>query len=130
MKSFQERLIYAMSKRNLKQSDLVKMTGINKAALSSYINGRYIPKAHNIRLLSEALDIEKDWFLGEDEKTNVSIIEKLEKVRNIESIQQKILEEYELPNDMEITDSMMLGYLLGYINRILERGWAIKWRHQ
>ena len=122
MKSFQERLIYAMSKRNLKQSDLVKMTGINKAALSSYINGRYIPKAHNIHLLSEALDIEKDWFLGEDEKTNVSIIEKLEKVRNIEDIQQKMLEEYELPNDMEITDSMMLGYLLGYINRILERG--------
>lgn len=61
---------------------------------------------------------------------NKEILELLKKVRNIESIQQKILDEYELPDDMEITDSMMLGYLLGYINKILERGWAEKWRHQ
>lgn len=53
---------------------------------------------------------------------NKEILELLKKVRNIESIQQKILEEYVLPDDMEITDSMMLGYLLGYINKILERG--------
>ena len=53
---------------------------------------------------------------------NKEILELLKKVRNIESNQQNILEEYELPNDMEITDSMMLGYLLGYINKILERG--------
>lgn len=53
---------------------------------------------------------------------NKEILELLKKVRNIEDIQQKMLEEYELPNDMEITDSMMLGYLLGYINRILEGG--------
>ena len=61
---------------------------------------------------------------------NKDILDHLKKVRNIEGIQQKMLEEYELPDDMEITDSMMLGYLLGYINRILERGWAEKWRHQ
>lgn len=53
---------------------------------------------------------------------NKDILDHLKKVRNIEGIQQKMLEEYELPNDMEITDSMMLGYLLGYINKILERG--------
>ena len=53
---------------------------------------------------------------------NKEILELLKKVRNIKSIQQKMLEEYELPDDMEITDSMMLGYLLGYINKILERG--------
>lgn len=53
---------------------------------------------------------------------NKDILELLKKVRDVESIQQKMLEEYVLPDDMEITDSMMLGYLLGYINRILERG--------
>ena len=41
---------------------------------------------------------------------NKEILELLKKVRNIEDIQQKMLEEYELPDDMEITDSMMLGY--------------------
>ena len=61
---------------------------------------------------------------------NKEILELLKKVRNIESIQQKMLEEYELPDDMEITDSMMLGYLLGYINKILERKKKKKWRHQ
>lgn len=52
---------------------------------------------------------------------NKDILDHLKKIRNIECIQQKFLEEYELPDDMEITDSMMLGYLLGYINKILER---------
>lgn len=61
---------------------------------------------------------------------NKDILELLKKVRDVESIQQKMLEEYVLPDDMEITDSMMLGYLLGYINKILERGWKVKWKRQ
>ena len=44
MKTTSERIKKGMDLRNLKQADLVKMTGISKGALSSYISGRYIPK--------------------------------------------------------------------------------------
>lgn len=66
MKTFSERLVFAMSKRNMKQADLVKKTGINKGALSSYINGRYEPKQNNIYLLSKALNVNEAWLMGYD----------------------------------------------------------------
>ncbi|MFR7589833.1 MAG: helix-turn-helix domain-containing protein [Longibaculum sp.] len=66
MKSFSNRLIFAMTKKNIKQSELVKQTGINKGALSSYINGRYEPKQNNIYLLAKALDVNEAWLMGYD----------------------------------------------------------------
>lgn len=66
MKSFSNRLILAMTKKNIKQSELVKKTGINKGALSSYINGRYEPKQNNIYLLAKALDVNEAWLMGYD----------------------------------------------------------------
>lgn len=66
MSSFAERLSYAMSKRNMKQIDLIRLTGINKGALSSYINGRYIPKQTNLFLLAKALNVDEAWLMGYD----------------------------------------------------------------
>lgn len=39
-----ERLKEIMSIRDIKQSEIIEKTGINKGALSSYISGRYLPK--------------------------------------------------------------------------------------
>lgn len=66
MNNFSNRLITAMSKRNMKQSDLVKLTGINKGALSSYINGRYEPKQNNVYLLANCLNVNEAWLMGYD----------------------------------------------------------------
>lgn len=66
MKPFNERLIQAMSQRNINQSQLVKMTGINKGALSSYVNGRYEPKQSNTYLLAKALRVNEAWLMGYD----------------------------------------------------------------
>lgn len=66
MKPFNERLVQAMSQRNINQSQLVKMTGINKGALSSYVNGRYEPKQSNTYLLAKALRVNEAWLMGYD----------------------------------------------------------------
>lgn len=117
MKSFQERLIYAMSKRNLKQSDLVKMTGINKGAMSSYINGRYEPKQNNIYLLSKALDVNEAWLLGYDvemdnNQKNIVLGSELNKIINDISKQLELSPEIvkNIFLDLKINTPVELNY--------------------
>lgn len=80
MDSFSNRLKIAMENLDIKQSELVKRTGINKGALSSYINGRYEPKQKAIYTLAEALSVNESWLMGYDvpmnrNSNNDSIIE-------------------------------------------------------
>ena len=64
MATIAERISLAMDIRNLKQTDLVEKTGINKGALSSYIAGRYEPKQRNIYKLAQALNVSEAWLMG------------------------------------------------------------------
>lgn len=66
MKTISDRIKEGMILRDLKQSDLVEMTGISKGALSSYISGRYVPKQNNIFLISKALNVSESWLMGND----------------------------------------------------------------
>ena len=66
MATIAERISLAMDIRNLKQTDLVEKTGINKGALSSYIAGRYEPKQRNIYKLAQALNVSEAWLMGLD----------------------------------------------------------------
>ena len=66
MKTTADRIKEGMELRQLKQSDLVEMTGISKGALSSYISGRYVPKQTNIYLISKALNVNESWLMGND----------------------------------------------------------------
>lgn len=61
-----DRIKQAMEIRDIKQTDLVEMTGISKGALSSYISGRYVPKQNNIYLLAKALNVSEAWLMGAD----------------------------------------------------------------
>lgn len=62
--AFCQRLKYAMHKSNLKQVDLVRITGISKPQMSSYINGKYMPKQDGIYLLAKALEVSPTWLMG------------------------------------------------------------------
>lgn len=66
MKTTADRIKEGMELRQLKQSDLVEMTGISKGALSSYISGRYVPKQNNIFLIAKALNVSESWLMGND----------------------------------------------------------------
>lgn len=66
MKTIAERIKEGMSLRNMKQAELVELTGISKGALSSYISGRYEPKQNNIYLIAKALNVNEAWLMGLD----------------------------------------------------------------
>lgn len=67
MKSnFSDRLKKAMVMKDLKQSDLARITGIDKSLISNYINGNYSPKQENIYTLSKTLGVDPSWLLGFD----------------------------------------------------------------
>lgn len=66
VKTIAERIKEGMELRNLKQADLVELTGISKGALSSYISGHYVPKQNNIFLISKALNVSESWLMGND----------------------------------------------------------------
>ena len=73
MEDFAKRLRKAMELREMKQTDLIDKTGINKGALSCYLSGKYNPKQDNIFLLAKALDVSEVWLMGADvpmERTN------------------------------------------------------------
>lgn len=66
MKTIAERLKEAMDRIDISQAELVKRTGINKGALSSYLSGRYAPKQKAIFELAKALRVSEAWLLGYD----------------------------------------------------------------
>lgn len=60
--------------RGLKQSDLVHMTGIGKASISSYVSGTYTPKQANITKIAKALNVNVLWLGGTDDRMEISPI--------------------------------------------------------
>ena len=64
--NFADRLKEALDIRKMSQADLVRKTGINKGAISSYLKGRYEPKQSNIYLIAKALDVDEGWIIGFD----------------------------------------------------------------
>ena len=60
------RIKEAMHIRQLRQTDLVEMTGLSKSAISQYLSDRNLPKQKAIFLLSQALGVQEAWLMGYD----------------------------------------------------------------
>lgn len=88
MDTLSSRLKFAMDKINISQSELVRRTGINKGALSSYLNDRYQPKQKAIYQLAKALNVNEAWLMGYDVpmERDISIDEDMYKAANIDFI--------------------------------------------
>lgn len=61
-----DRIKKALEIRDMKQSELVEKTGIDKGQMSSYLAGRYKPKQNNLHLIAEALSVDEAWLMGYD----------------------------------------------------------------
>ena len=61
-----DRIKKALGIREMKQSELVEKTGIDKGQMSSYLAGRYKPKQENLSLIAEALGVDEAWLMGYD----------------------------------------------------------------
>lgn len=66
VESTANRIRTAMTNANKKQIDIVRETGIDKGALSSYLKGKYEPKQDVIYKLAKALNVSEMWLWGYD----------------------------------------------------------------
>lgn len=64
--SIAERLREALQAAGKKQADLVRETGLDRGAISSYLSGKYEPKQKAIYKMARALDVSEAWLLGFD----------------------------------------------------------------
>ena len=62
----QKRLKEFMELFDLKQSDIVKRTGMNKSSLSNYISGRRTPTQEQISVIADPYGINPAWLMGYD----------------------------------------------------------------
>jgi transcriptional regulator with XRE-family HTH domain len=58
--TFAEKLRKLLRERKLTQTDLSKLTGIDRVDLNRMVNGRREPKAHEVAMLSIALSVSSD----------------------------------------------------------------------
>ena len=66
MKTFNERLKYALELRDMKPSVLSYKTNISEASLSHYIKGHYEPKTKKLKAIAAALRVSDAWLNGFD----------------------------------------------------------------
>lgn len=72
------RIKKALHTKNMKQSELCRITGIPKSAMSQYISGAFEPKQDRVYLISKALNVSEAWLMGYDvpmERNNPSDID-------------------------------------------------------
>ena len=60
------RLRTALDASGKKQVDLVRETGLDRGAISSYLSGKYEPKQKAIYLMAKALNVSEAWLMGYD----------------------------------------------------------------
>ncbi len=100
-KTMAERLKEVMVARDLRQSDLVELTGLGKSAISQYLSGKVTPKQDKVFRLARAINVSPEWLLGyvENEEANklYDIARRLkpEDVQILIRIAKSLLAEYE-----------------------------------
>ena len=62
----QMRLSELMERKQLKQADIARKTGIARSTVSYYLSGKREPRPDSIRLISQAFDVEPSWLMGLD----------------------------------------------------------------
>ena len=85
MDKIAERLRMAMNLRKMRQVDIIRVTGINKGSLSSYLSGKYQPKQTNIYLLAQVLNVNEGWLMGHDVPMERQCIESSQNVPFVEN---------------------------------------------
>lgn len=64
--SISVRLGEALRLSGKKQADLVRDTGLDRGAISSYLSGKYEPKQKAIYKMARALNVNEAWLMGYD----------------------------------------------------------------
>lgn len=84
------RLREALDASGKKQADLVRETGLDRGAVSSYLSGKYEPKQMATHKMARALGVSEMWLVGYDvpkertegQKKNDDLVQVIAKLRN------------------------------------------------
>ncbi|MBE6708603.1 MAG: aminotransferase class I/II-fold pyridoxal phosphate-dependent enzyme [Ruminococcaceae bacterium] len=72
---FAERFSSILNKKNIKQVDLIRMAEergikLGKSQISQYVSGKTLPRKDMLTFLADALGVDSDWLIGEDDSSN------------------------------------------------------------
>ena len=70
MDIFKDRLTEAMQARGIRASELARRTGLSKARISQYVNGKFVPKPEALLDIAEVLGVSELWLLGKTDNMN------------------------------------------------------------
>lgn len=66
MATFAERFKEALEQSKKTQSDICRLTGIGKSAISQYLKGSFVPKQQRVYAIAKALNVSESWLMGYD----------------------------------------------------------------
>lgn len=69
---FIKRLSTLLEDKQMKQSDLSKISGVRASSISDYLTGKYKPKQDNIDLIARALGVSPAWLMGYEDKDSAT----------------------------------------------------------
>ena len=83
---FSVRLAKILEERKLRQTDLCRLTGINKATISQYMSGKYTAKHDRAVVLARALKCNPLWLEGYDVEMEAGVGDDSEDVLEVGSL--------------------------------------------
>lgn len=83
------RLKEALTDANMRQSELARLTDIDRGSISNYLSGRYEPKTSAISKMAKVLNVSEMWLYGYDvpkqrsegQKKNDELVELIARMR-------------------------------------------------
>lgn len=82
MSTIGERLKRARERKNLKQTQVMKKTGINNKTLSGYENDVSEPDVDTVNKLADIYEVSVDWLYGRGEQNKEAYVEEFIKEYN------------------------------------------------
>lgn len=109
-----DRIKEALTIKGIKQSDLCRLTGIPKSAISQYVSGAFEPKQDRIYLLSKALNVSEAWLMGLDVPMERQIIKESPSEDSISEGEKMLLDLFRrVPEEQQQLVLQMIRVALG-----------------
>ncbi len=124
MATFAERFKEALELKGKTQSDICRLTGIGKSAISQYMKGSFVPKQQRVYAIAKALNVSESWLMGYDVPP-----ERLPEGKNTEKVPELIPVDYKPVHRIPVLGRISAGLPLyateqieGYIYTELNGG--------
>ena len=103
---------------DMKQTELESITGIARQNLVKYLSGQRLPNSENLAVLAEIFNVSCDYLLGRDDRIIYGSDYMVKEIGlNKESL--KILKEYSLNNNLELSSINQMILLVNKYNKFL-----------